>query len=136
MTPRLNIVAGGVLLRPRVTGEGVALGRVGKRPVGLAARSFDFNADWRPPGLAGISLDIGIAHSGSIVATRNNLVEIPARTIIDLGARYPFKLGDRSATVRAQIANIGEVYGFALQSAGAYDIIPGRVVSAYLTVDF
>lgn len=49
VTPRLNVVAGGVLLRPRVTGEGVALGRVGPRPVGIPTRSLDFNADWRLP---------------------------------------------------------------------------------------
>lgn len=136
VTHRLNVVAGGVLLRPRVTGEGVALGRVGERPVGLPARSFDFNADWRPPILAGLSVDIGVSHTGSIVATRNNLVRIPARTLVDLGARYRFKLGTKDATVRAQVSNVGDVEGFDLRGAGAYDIIPGRVASAYLTVDF
>lgn len=136
VTPRLNIVAGGVLLRPRVTGEGVALGRIGERPVGLAARSLDLNADWRPPIFAGLSVDIGVSHTGPIVATRDNLVEIPPRTLVDLGARYRFKLGDRDATIRAQLSNVGDVHGFDLRGAGAYDIIAGRVASAYLTVDF
>lgn len=135
ITPRLSIVAGGLLLRPRVTGEGVTLGRVGKRPVGLAARSIDLNADWRPPILAGLSIDIGISHTGSLVATRDNLVRIPARTLVDLGARYRLKLGGNDATIRAQVSNIGDVYGFDLRGAGAYDIIAGRVASAYLTVD-
>ncbi|GGI76306.1 TonB-dependent receptor [Polymorphobacter multimanifer] len=136
ITPRLNVVAGGVLLRPRVTGEGVGLGRVGERPVGLAARSFDFNADWRPPILDGLSVDIGVSHTGSIIATRNNLVSIPSRTLVDLGARYRFKLSGKDATIRAQVNNVGNVYGFDLRGAGAYDIIAGRVASAYLTVDF
>jgi len=136
ITPRLNVVAGGVLLRPRVTGEGVRLGRVGERPVGLPALSLDFNADWRLPILEGLSLDIGVSHTGPIVATRDNLVEIPARTLVDLGARYRFKIGDNDATVRAQISNVGNVHGFDLRGAGAYDIIPGRVASTYLTVDF
>lgn len=136
ITPRLNIVAGGVLLRPRVTGEGVALGRVGERPVGLAARSLDLNADWRPPVLDGLSFDVGVSHTGAFAATRDNLVQIPARTLVDLGARYRFRLGGKDATIRAQVSNVGNVYGFDLRGAGAYDVIAGRVASAYLTVDF
>lgn len=136
ITPRLNVVAGGVLLRPRVTGEGVALGRLGDRPVGLPARSFNFNADWRPPILDGLSFDVSASHTGSIVATRNNLVRIPERTIVNLGGRYRFKLSGRDATLRTQVSNVGNVYGFDLQGAGAYDIIAGRVVSTYLTIDF
>lgn len=136
ITPKLNVVAGGVLLRPRVTGEGVTLGRVGERPVGLAARSIDLNADWRPPILDGLSLDVGVSHTSDVTATRDNLVSIPARTLVDIGARYRFDLGDNSATLRTQISNVGDVYGYDLRGAGAYDIIAGRVASAYLTVDF
>lgn len=134
VTPRLNIVAGGVLLRPRVTGDGVALGRVGARPVGIAARSLDFNADWRLP-VEGLSLDAGVSNTGRVAATRDNSVTIPSRTLVDLGARYRFRLGRRDLTMRAEIRNVGNVYGFELESAGAYAIIPGRVVSAYITVD-
>lgn len=135
ITPRLNVVAGGVLLRPRVTGEGVALGRVGKRPVGLASRSLDFNADWRPPVLDGVSVDVGVSHTSPVIATRDNLVRIPARTLVDLGARYRFKLGGNDATLRLQVNNVGDVQGFDLRGAGAYDIIAGRVAAAYVTVD-
>ncbi|NJL17997.1 MAG: TonB-dependent receptor [Nitrospira sp.] len=38
LTDRLDIVAGAVLSRPRVTGEGVRLGRLGRLPVDQAAR--------------------------------------------------------------------------------------------------
>ncbi|NJL17996.1 MAG: hypothetical protein HC938_13255 [Nitrospira sp.] len=54
----------------------------------------DFNVDWRPPMLEGLSLDLSVSHSGPIVATRDNLVSIPERTLVDVGARYAFKLGD------------------------------------------
>lgn len=136
VTPSLNIVAGGVLLRPRVTGEAVALGRVGKRPIGLPSRSFDFNADWQTPFLEGLSFDIGVSHVGAVPATRTNTVSIPARTLVDLGARYRFKLSGQSAALRIQMTNVGGFYGHELLGAGAYDLIPGRVMSAYLTVDF
>ena len=135
ITPRLSIVAGAVLLRPRVTGEGVALGRVGPRPVGAINRRVEFNADWRPPMLAGLSLDISASHQSAQTATRNNNVVIPARTLVDLGGRYSFRLAGNAATLRVAVSNIFDVQGFALRGAGAYDIIENRLLSAYLTVD-
>lgn len=136
ITPRLNIVTGAVLLRPRVTGEGVALGRVGPRPVGLPTRSIDFNADWRLPGLEGVSVDLSASHVSRVIATRDNLVSIPSRTLVDIGGRYRFKLAGKDATLRASVSNITDEQGFDLRGAGAYDIISGRVASAYLAIDF
>lgn len=136
LTPDLDVVAGAVLLRPRVTGEGVALGRVGRRPVGLPARTIVLNADWRAPILDGLSFDIAVSHASRVISTRDNLVAIPARTLIDLGGRYRFKLAAHDATLRLRITNLTGEEGFALQGAGAYDIIAGLVASAYLAVDF
>ena len=135
VTPQLSIVAGAVLLRPRVTGEGVALGRVGPRPVGAINRRIEFNADWRPPQLAGLSLDISASHRSAETATRDNNVVIPARTIVDVGGRYAFRLGQKAATLRVAVSNIFDVQGFDLRGAGAYDIIENRLLSGYLTVD-
>jgi iron complex outermembrane receptor protein len=136
ITPRLDILAGAVLSRPRVTGEGVRLGRLGRLPVDQAARRVDFNLDWRPPLLDGLSLDLAIGHAGRIIATRDNQVAIPARTLVDLGGRYQFKLGDKPASFRLSVGNIFDVYGFDLRGAGAYDLIDGRIATARLTVDF
>lgn len=135
-TPRLSVVIGAVLLEPRVTGEGVTLGRVGERPVGIPARSIQFNADWRPPPLDGLSLDIGIEQKSRIPATRDNLVSLPDRTLVGIGARYRFRLSGRGAALRVRISNLFDVQGFDLRGAGAYDIIQGRVASGYLTIDF
>lgn len=136
LTPKLNVVAGAVLLKPRVTGEGVALGRVGSRPVGLAARTAMVNVDWRPPIVEGLSFDIAVTHSSDIVATRDNRVSIPARTLVDLGGRYRFKLAGQGATLRVRLSNLTGREGFQLQGAGAYDIIAGRLLTTYLAVDF
>lgn len=136
LTPRLNIVAGAVLMRPRVTGEGVELGRVGRRPVGQPTRLIRFNADWRPPQLPGLSFDLGVVHTGRRPATRDNLVSLPARTLIDVGGRYAFRLGGRAASLRLSVTNLADVYGFDLRGSGAYDLIPGRVATLSLAVDF
>lgn len=44
-----NVAAGAASPRMRVTGEGVALGRLGRLQGGLPARRVDLNLDWRSP---------------------------------------------------------------------------------------
>lgn len=134
--PSLSVVAGAVLSRPRANGEGVALGRIGARPVGIASRTAELSLDWRTPWREALSLDTTVSHSGALTATVDNRVAIPARTLVTVGGRYRFRLCDRPATLRIAVANLSDVYGYELKSAGAYDIIPGRLASAYLSVDF
>lgn len=135
LTPRLNMVAGAVLSRPRATGEGVRLGRVGERPVGMSRRSAELNLDWRTPWLEGLSLDMTASHSGAITATVDNRVALPARTLASLAGRYRFTLMERPASLRVAVSNLFDTYGLELRGAGAYDVINGRLVQAYLSVD-
>ncbi|MCC2957608.1 TonB-dependent receptor [Massilia sp. IC2-477] len=135
LTPRLNLVAGAVLSRPRATGEGVRLGRVGQQPVGMSRRSVELNLDWRTPWLEGLSLDMSASHSGALMATVDNRVAIPARTLVSLSSRYRFRLLERPASLRVALSNLFDTYGLELRGAGAYDVINGRLVQAYLSVD-
>ena len=135
LSPRLNLVAGAVMSRPRATGEGVRLGRVGEHPVGMSRRSAELNLDWRTPWLDGLSLDMTASHSGAITATVDNRVAIPARTLVALSGRYRFMLGEQPASLRVAVNNVFDTYGWELRGAGAYDVINGRLVSAYLSVD-
>lgn len=136
LTSRLNIVAGAVLTRPRVTGEGVTLGRIGRRPVGLPSRRIEVSGDWRVPGVEGLSLDATISHSSKIPATVDNLAAIPERTLVDTSVRYRFNLSGNPATLRVGASNLFDVRGYELQGAGAYDLFAGRVVSLFLGIDF
>ncbi len=136
ITRRFSIVAGSVLLWPRVTGQGVALGRVGDRPVGAISQRIEVNLDWRPPILEGLGMDVAISHRSPETSTVSALTSIPARTLVDLGARYSFRVAKRSVLLRLQVENLTDLQGFELQGAGAYDLIPGRRIGGYLTVDF
>lgn len=136
VTPELSIVTGAVLLRPRVTGEAVDRGLVGRLPVGSIERRIEGSADWRPPFLKGVSVDMTIAHRSAQAATIDNLAEIPARTMVDVGGRYSFAIAGRDAMLRVSVSNLFDTRGFDLAGAGAYEILPGRLASAYLTVDF
>ncbi len=136
LTSSLSVVAGGVWLWPKVSAPGAAPGRIGNRPVGAIGQRLEFSADWRPPFVPGVSFDTRISYRSSEIATVSNSVAIPARTIVDLGGRYRFKLGDSNALLRVQVANLFDMEGYDLRGAGAYGPIPGRLTQAYLTVDF
>ncbi|OSZ72519.1 hypothetical protein CAP39_04095 [Sphingomonas sp. IBVSS1] len=136
LTDELSIVAGAVLLRPRVTGEAVTRGLVGRLPVGAIAERIEFSADWRPGFAPGLSLDMRLSYRSPEVATVNNLVFVPTRTLIDVGGRYRFKLAGNEAVLRIQTTNLTSQQGFDLRGANAYTVLPGRVTQAYLTVDF
>ena len=123
-------------MRPRVAGPDVAAGIVGKRAVGQPELNLLFNADWRPAWLKSASLDLAIRHTGDMPATRDNLVELPSRTLLDIGGRYQFKVGHAPASLRVQVTNLTDEYGFDLRGSGAYDLIPGRKVSAHVAIDW
>jgi iron complex outermembrane receptor protein len=137
VTPRLDIVAGAVISQPKVSGEAVDLGIVGGKPVGLAARKVDFRLEWRPPETEDMSLDMGIRYSSSMVSTRDNLVSVPERTMVDVGARYQFALDEHPASLRFSITNIFNTRSYDLAGAGAYNIFwrSGRLIDTRLIVD-
>jgi iron complex outermembrane receptor protein len=136
ITPELSLVAGASLLWPRVTGDAVTRGLVGQQPVGAIGQRFEVAADWRPGIVDGLSFDMRMSYRSPEIATVNNLVSVPVRTIVDLGGRYRFKLAGNEAVLRVQASNLFDQQGFELRGAGAYTVLPGRVTQAYLTVDF
>ena len=136
ITPELSLVAGASLLWPRVTGDAVTRGLVGRQPVGAIGQRFEVAGDWRPGFAEGLSLDVRVSYRSPEIATVNNLVAVPVRTIVDLGGRYRFKLAGNDAVLRIQATNLFSQQGYELRSAGAYTVLPGRVTQAYLTVDF
>ena len=135
VTPALSLVAGAVLLWPKVTGAAVDAGRIGPRPVGAISNRFEISADWRPPLIALVSFDTRISYRSPETATVGNRAQIPVRTIVDLGGRYRFNLGGNRALLRVQVTNVFDAKGFDLRSAGSYLAMPGRLLQAYVTVD-
>ena len=135
-TPRLDLVAGVVLLTPRVSGLAAHDGSIGARPIGSINSRFQVNLEWKPAFADGFSVDAKATHQSAQVATLDNRVAIPARTIVDLGSRYSFKLGGKGTTLRVVLSNLFDVQSFNLVSEAAYEIIPGRLATASVTIDF
>ena len=134
--PGLDLVAGAVLLRPRVTGAAVDEGRLGSKPIGRTGMLIDLNADYRLPGLPGMSVDMRLLYEGRRTARADNSVNIPARATVDIGARYRTKFGQVPATVRLQVRNIANLYGWRVFGGGGFAPMVGRRVLATLTADF
>ena len=135
VTRRLDVVAGGMFLDPRVTASG-AVGNIGSKPVGLPTHLLIGNANWKTPFVKGLELDLAVVHRGRTPATTDNLVFLPPRARVDLGSHYRFKLAGRSATFRLQVVNLFNNEGWGLAGSGVYTGNPARYVQGYVTVDF
>ncbi|WP_285712269.1 TonB-dependent receptor [Erythrobacter oryzae] len=134
--PGLNVVAGAVLMRPRVTGEAVEQGRLGERPLGRVGTTLDLRLDYQPPAFDALSVDLGINYTGARAARIDNALFIPERAIVDLGGRYRFKLGRTPTVLRAQIANLTNTFGWNVTGGGGFQFIPSRRFNLSLSADF
>jgi len=136
--PELDVVAGVVVAEPRVSGEAVDLGLVGKHPVGMPSRQLDVNFNWRPPENQALSFDLGVSHQSSVPAIVSNLVSVPDRTLVNADVRYNFAMGAQPASLKLEVANLFDSRDWDLDGAGAYDIYwdSGRRLNARLIVDF
>jgi len=125
LTDRLDVVAGGVLSEPSVSGAAVSLGISGDRPVGIYSRKFVFDANWRPPGTDGLSFDLNINHYGSVPGSLDDAVVVSPYTSVDWDARYEFKLAGQSASLKFGIMNIFDVRAFSVLDADTYSFFSG-----------
>lgn len=131
----LSVVAGAVLMRPRVTGAAVDQGRIGPRPVGQSDTLLRVDLDYRPGWLQGWSFDMASTHTGMRVASRDNAAQLPAYTVVDLGARYRFRLRDADASLRLQLANVADTWFWNIYGSNSYGLTDGRRFLMQLAVD-
>lgn len=132
----LSMVAGMVWLRPRVTGQAVDDGRIGARPIGRTPLFIDASADYRIPGLTGFSIDTHVTYEARRTANAANTAALPARAILDLGARYRSRVGRVPTLLRVQVRNVADTFGWRVSGGGGYTLLPGRRVTASVTADF
>ncbi|WP_083672018.1 TonB-dependent receptor domain-containing protein [Sphingomonas montana] len=131
----VSLVGGAVLMQPRVTGTAVDLGRVGKRPLNQPARTLRANAEYRPRFLPGFSVDFAVANISARAASRDNIVSVPAYTLMDIGARYRFRMKQAPAMFRLQVTNVGDTYVWNIVGSDSYALSNKRRLTAYLALD-
>jgi iron complex outermembrane recepter protein len=135
LRPGVSMVAGMVLLDSTISGDAVALGQIGARPVGSVRRRTVMNIDWKPQHQTRWSFDLAIESVSSRIGNTRNLLIVPARTTLAIGTRYRIKLGDVSSLIRIQATNLTDEYGWLVSNSGGFTYSPGRTVTAQLIFD-
>lgn len=135
--PGLSIVAGTILLDPKISGEAVDTGLIGDRPVGQVRRRSIFNLDWRlDAGRGPLSFDVAVESLSGRVANAANSLKSPGYTTLALGARYRFDLFGKKALLRGQVQNLFNEYGWQVSPSGGFTYITDRLGQVQLVVDF
>ena len=134
--PKLNLVFGGVLLRPRVEKSADAQGDIGSKPVGIPSHILTANANWATPFVDGLQFDVGLSHRGKLPSTVNNLVFLPSRFTASLGSRYRFNVGGKPTVLRVQATNLFDNQDITgVIGPGIYQPRGSRQINASVTVD-
>lgn len=135
VTRRLSVVAGAVLLDARVTGQAVNEGRIGRRPINSTPRLVRISAEYQIPRLSALSLDFGLDYDGRRIASADNRISLPARTILRAGARYRFQVHRMNAQFRLLFDNLTDRYSWTLTNGGGFKVDAGRRLTGYLALD-
>ncbi len=138
----LSVVAGAVFLDADVSGEAVDLGIIGPKPIGTTGRIIRANFDYRVPLFEQLSVDLGITSLGGRIASALEYAELGGRqlmteplTTFDMGARYRFNAGVTPATLRAQITNVFNVYGWNVSANSSFRFSDTRRLLLTLAAD-
>ncbi len=135
VTPFASIVAGAVLLDSRVTGAPVADGTIGPRPVGTSRSRIVLAVDLHPPRWDGTSVDVQIVRHGGMFADQANMLRLPSRPTVALGARHRLRLGGRDVIARAQVNNLFDTYRWRADASEGLTYTAGRYLSLSLAAD-
>lgn len=127
----LNLVLGGVLLDAEISGEEAASGAIGPRPVGTPELTLLASANWSPPRAPGWSFDASVRHLAGQYGDAANRVELPDRTLVDVGLRR--RLG--GGTLRISVSNLFDEDGWYVNGAHSYAMLEPRQASLRYAID-
>ncbi len=138
LAPGLTLIAGTLLLDPKISGGAVTAATLASRPVGSFKRHSVANLDWKPSGQNVWSFDFALESFSKQSASANPATPFsgPARELIGLGARYRFHIGDVKLLARGQIQNILNDFGRRVSSSGGFTATIPRTFVMNLSADF
>jgi iron complex outermembrane recepter protein len=130
----LTLVAGTRFLDAQVSGPTVDAGLIGEEPVGKAKSYSMASLDYALAGTR-VSLDAMLEVITSTKADTANTIDVGGRTVLHLGGRYRFNLFDKPATLRMQVHNVFNRFGWVVQGSGAYAYNAPRRLTVYVAAD-
>lgn len=137
LMPGLTIVGGSLFLDPKISGEAVDTRLIGPRPVGQIRRRSVATLDWRTQaGRGPLSLDATVESLSSRMGNAANTLVAPARTTLNLGARYRFKTAGGTWLLRPVLLNVFNEYGWNVNASGGFTYTNRRTPTLQLIADF
>jgi iron complex outermembrane receptor protein len=131
----LTLVAGTRLLDARVSGPTVDAGLIGRRPVRSSKTYSILSVDYAIPN-SPYSVDTLVESISAQVANTANTVHVPGRTVLHFGGRYRWTAFGKPFTVRAQVSNIFNRYGWQVINSGVYAYNQPRRFTVTVAADF
>ncbi len=136
LLPGLTVVAGTLLLDPKISGSEVDAGLIGPRPVGSYTRHSILNLDWKPGNKGAWSLDLALDSFSAATGNSANKFTAPPRQTLALGTRYRFQLGSAKLLLRAQVQNVFDEFSWRVSTSGGFTPITPRTFQINLAADF
>lgn len=135
--PGLTVVAGVVGLQARLSGPMVDNGTMGAIPPDTVPLNGILNVQYAPAIWKGFSLDARLSYNDSYMANVENTFKSAAITMVDLGARYRFRIVEQPAVLRLQVTNVFDVWEWKVGGTQKQiEPTPQRKFSLQLTVDY
>lgn len=136
LAPGLTVVAGGILVDPKISGPQVNSGEIGPRPIGSFKQRAILNLDWRPPNLDALSVDLALERVSGEMANRLNTFKTDGRFNANVGARYRFDMGKTKVLLRGLVQNVFNSYNWKVSNSGGFTFNLPQTASVQLNVDF
>jgi len=135
VAPNLRAVVGNTLIDAKVSGEEVARGVIGPRPIGAFVRHTIVGLNYRVPVHPKLSFDAFFEGSSRRVANDANTLYIPKRAVVNLGMRYRFKIDEKPVLFRAQVLNVTNTFGWNVGGGGGFTPNSSRRFLVSLSAD-
>lgn len=130
----LRVVTGASWMRLRLSGPRVEAGEIGPHPVGRSAKLGLVSFDYAPSAWNGFSIDADATYYGPRPADSTGSERTAGYTLLNLGARYRFDLGDLPAALRLRIYNATDKYAWIAGGSGLQSYEPERRVMLSLSL--
>lgn len=133
---RLNVLAGAVVMQPRVLGAARA---VAARPTGTPSLFARFDVNYRTDVLGGLTPTLGLTYLGRRPAAFRNAsgrqLMAPDHFTVDLGMRHKFMIGKIPASIRAVVQNVTDHANWLVAGPGVLTIDERRRLTLTLVAD-
>jgi iron complex outermembrane recepter protein len=128
----LSLVLGALFIDHKISGPKV----VGDKPVGTIGRNIQASVNYDIAAVPGLSAGGYVTHYGNWIASRDNVLLVPSRTVLDLNIRYRFDRWGARHRIRMGIGNVFNTYGWRVSGDGGFQYNGKRRFSLTLTSDW